>query len=55
MKFFEDNLDMTVTKADALRHLQERYATLFKDTAAGAALDATIKGEDGLENRAVNE
>ena len=52
MKFFEDNLDMTVTKADALRHLRERYATLFKDTAAGAALDETIRGEDELENRA---
>jgi Histidine kinase-, DNA gyrase B-, and HSP90-like ATPase len=46
MKFFEENLDLTVTKADALRHLRERYAGLFKGTLAGEAIDKAIENGD---------
>jgi hypothetical protein len=37
---------LTVTKANAPRHLQERYAGIFKGTPAGAAMDEAIEGED---------
>ena len=49
MKFFEESLELTVTKADALHHLQERYAGIFKGTPAGAAMDEAIGGMDDAE------
>lgn len=54
MKFFEESLELTVTKADALKHLRERYAVLFADTPAGVAIDQAINDENDIEDRAAN-
>lgn len=46
MKFFQEGLQHTVTKADALRHLKEGYATVFQNTAAAEAIDIAINDDD---------
>ncbi len=46
LKFFQDGLQLTVTKAEALRHLKEGYANVFVDTPAGTALDEAISNGD---------
>lgn len=45
MKFFQESLQITVTKEEALRHLKEGYANIFKDTPVEAAMDQAIGGE----------
>ena len=42
MKFFQENLQMTVTKAEALRHLKEGYASVFKDSPVESEMDSVI-------------
>ena len=42
MKFFQENLQMTVTKAEALRHLKEGYASVFKDSPVEPGMDSVI-------------
>jgi len=39
IKFFQESLQITVTKEEALRHLKEGYAAIFKDTPVEAAID----------------
>jgi hypothetical protein len=51
MKFFEASLELSVTKADALRHLQERYANIFKGTPAGTAMDEAIEDDAEVASR----
>jgi len=46
MKFFQNSLQLTVTKADALRHLKEGYATILKDTPVEAAIQDAIEAEE---------
>jgi len=42
MKFFQESLQITVTKEDALRHLKEGYANIFKNTPVEAAIDEAV-------------
>lgn len=42
MKFFQESLQITVTKEEALRHLKEGYAAIFKSTPIEAAMNETI-------------
>jgi hypothetical protein len=44
MKFFQESLQITVTKEEALRHLKEGYANIFKDTPVEAVIDDVIGG-----------
>ena len=44
MKFFQESLQISVTKADSLRHLKEGYRTVFKDSPVEAQMDAVING-----------
>ncbi len=44
MKFFQESLQITVTKEEALRHLKEGYAAIFKNTPIEAAMDEVIGG-----------
>lgn len=55
MKFFEESLQHTVTKADALRHLKQGYAGIFVGTPAGQAIDAAISGETGSDTTDLGE
>ena len=44
MKFFQDNLQLSVTKAESLRHLKEGYTSVFKDSPVEAEMDILING-----------
>lgn len=54
MKFFQNSLQLTVTKADALRHLQEGYATILKDTPVEAAIQGAIDAEEDAARMALD-
>lgn len=49
MKFFQESLQITVTKEEALRHLKEGYASIFKETPVEAAMDRAIEGDGSDE------
>lgn len=46
LQFFQEKLEHSVDKGDALRHLQARYADLISDTKADAAIDAVLLDDD---------
>ncbi len=45
MKFFQESLQITVTKEEALRHLKEGYANILKDTPVEVAIDEAIAAD----------
>lgn len=52
MKFFQEGLQHTVTKANALRHLKEGYASVLRGTATEEAIDAAIIDDESNINDA---
>ncbi|MBE7185487.1 MAG: ATP-binding protein [Methylobacterium mesophilicum] len=51
LQFFQERLEHSVDKGEALKYLQERYADLLADTRAGDAIDAStsaMEDEDAV-------
>ena len=44
MNFFQESLQISVTKADSLRHLKEGYRAVFENSPVEAQMDAVING-----------
>lgn len=50
LQFFQERLEHSVDRGDALRHLQTRYADLLQDSKAGGAIEDAILDEHDEDN-----